>query len=272
MKTELILKSDVLDIIFENRNKAYGAYYLRKFYSSRLTKSLGLMMAGVIVLSAFTFIPNLKKQAKSDTEDTILAQILPEAKQPEKEPEKPKEQPPKKQDVPTVKYSDKIEIVPSNIDVKPIDAITDSVQIGNETKGGDPGAQPVVGGPTDGSDNGKGKEPAAEPKIDANTPIFTAEVMPEYPGGMSALRRFLEKNLSNPRDLEENETVSVKVRFVVGFDGKLKSFETIEDGGEEFNKEVIRVLKRMPEWIPGKTRGQSVSVYYTIPVKFVPAN
>ena len=72
--------------------------------------------------------------------------------------------------------------------------------------------------------------------------------------------------------MEDGEMVSVKMRFVVGYDGKLKSFETIQDGGEEFNKEVIRVLKKMPEWTPGKSNGQNVSVYYTIPVKFVAAN
>ena len=52
-------------------------------------------------------------------------------------------------------------------------------------------------------------------------------------------------------------------------DGKLKGFEVIEDGGAVFNKEVIRVLKKMPQWIPGKAEGENVSVYYTIPVKFV---
>ena len=96
--------------------------------------------------------------------------------------------------------------------------------------------------------------------------------MPSYPGGMDALKRFLQKNLTNPRDLEEGEMVSVKIRFVVGYDGKLKSFTTVQDGGEEFNKEVVRVLKKMPEWVPGKTKGQNVSVYYVIPVKFVPFN
>lgn len=271
MKTELILKSDVLDIIFENRNKAYGAYYLRKFYSSRLTKSLGLMMAGVIVLSAFTFIPNMKSKKGVElifASDYDMKKL--EKKPPE--PEKPKEQVvQQKQKSASVQFNQP-KIVPSYVDVPPITAITDTTRIANITVEGPANVDPVIGDPGDGTDIGKGKDPVTEPKIDANTPIFTAEVMPEYPGGMSALRRFLEKNLSNPRDLEENETVSVKVRFVVGFDGKLKSFETIEDGGEEFNKEVIRVLKRMPEWIPGKTRGQSVSVYYTIPVKFVPAN
>jgi periplasmic protein TonB len=72
--------------------------------------------------------------------------------------------------------------------------------------------------------------------------------------------------------LEDGEMVSVRIKFVVGYDGKLKGFTTVQDGGEEFNKEVVRVLKKMPEWIPGKTRGQNVSVYYVIPVKFVPFN
>jgi len=93
--------------------------------------------------------------------------------------------------------------------------------------------------------------------------------MPSYPGGTAALRRFLERNLGNPRDLESGELISVKVKVVVGYDGKLKNFELVQDGGTEFNNEVIRVLKKMPAWVPGKSKGQNVSVYYTIPVKFV---
>jgi len=63
--------------------------------------------------------------------------------------------------------------------------------------------------------------------------------------------------------------IAVKIKVVVGYDGKLKIFELVQDGGIEFNNEVIRVLKKMPAWLPGKSRGQNVSVYYTIPVKFI---
>jgi periplasmic protein TonB len=62
MNKELILKSTFLDILFENKNKAYGAYHLRKFYNNRLYKSLALMLSGVILLSAFTFLPKKKIQ------------------------------------------------------------------------------------------------------------------------------------------------------------------------------------------------------------------
>ena len=108
-----------------------------------------------------------------------------------------------------------------------------------------------------------------EPVVDILKPMEVAEIMPQYPGGMAALRRFLERNLSNPRELESGELISVKIKFVVGYDGKLKAFDVLQSGGEEFNAEVIKVLKKMPEWIPGKSKGQNVSVYYTIPVKFM---
>ena len=95
--------------------------------------------------------------------------------------------------------------------------------------------------------------------------------MPAYPGGFTALKKFLEKNLHNPVEMDEGEMVEVKIRFVVGYDGKLKDFEILEDGGNMFNNEVIRVLKKMPEWLPGKSNGEKVSVYFTIPVKFTAA-
>ena len=55
----------------------------------------------------------------------------------------------------------------------------------------------------------------------------------------------------------------------MGYDGALKGFEIVEDGGDEYNQEVIRVLKKMPRWIPGKSEGRNVSVFYLIPVSFM---
>jgi len=271
MKTELILKSDVLDILFENRNKAYGAYYLRKFYNNRLIKSLGMMLTAVVILSAFTFIPNRKAAVTAEGIETVYASI-PQPKEPIKAPEKPKEPAPAKQNAASVVYTNNPVIVPSSTPVDVLPPINDSVLISDQAQKGVPGNTAVVtepGNTGDGGGNGKGAEPVIEKPVDVNIPTGNPDVMPEYPGGMNALKKFLERNLTNPRDMDAEEVVSVRMRFVVGYDGKLKSFETVQDGGEEFNKEVIRVLKKMPEWIPGKTRGQNVSVYYTIPVKFI---
>jgi periplasmic protein TonB len=274
MKTELILKSDILDIVFENRNKAYGAYNLRKFYDNRLMKSLAIMIAVVTVLSAFTFIPK-KKIALDNNMFEVKTGYLPPAKEKTKETEKQKETAKaKEKPVNTKKDVANIVIIKDPKLADTIQTIKEKDKIGsvNITKpdNGNPGViEPLTG---DGGD-GKGKNPEpVKPAIDINTPVYEAEIMPSYPGGVDALRKFLQRNLTNPKDMEEGEEVSVKVKFVVGYNGKLQSFVTVQDGGEEFNKEVVRVLKKMPEWVPGKSNGQNISVYYTIPVKFVAAN
>ncbi len=135
------------------------------------------------------------------------------------------------------------------------------------TNSGPATVQPVTTGNT-------GPAETTSPVIDKTQPLdqSAVDVLPSYPGGMEALRKFLQRNLNNPEEMEEGESVSVKVTFVVGYEGKLKGFKITEDGGEVFNKEVIRVLKKMPDWIPGKANGENVSVYYTIPVKFTGAD
>ncbi len=267
MKTELILNSDILDIIFENRNKAYGAYNLRKFYDNRLIKSLGVMLVIVVVLSAFTFMPNKKEKPNEFEYITTQANIP--------QPDKKLETKARKEEFKVVQKPATTRIFPSNIviekdtsKVDKINAIQTNTEIGGKNVDEPGGDTPVNDNTIDGA-VGKGKITDVEPAIDINIPLETAEVMPSYPGGMEALRKFLERNLTNPRDLDEGEEISVKMRFVVGFNGKIQSFTTIQDGGQEFNNEVIRVLKKMPVWIPGKSKGQNVSVYYTIPVKFV---
>jgi protein TonB len=223
----------------------------------------------VLVLSAFTFIPK-KKAAVIDDGYVTKMISLPAAKEKVKQAEKPKaaQQPKEKT---TSQTWTKIVLVDNKEPIKPLATLSDTVAIASVTEIGKPGNLPVIATPGEGV-GGNGKDPETVKPIDINTPMLEPEIMPSYPGGINALRKFLERNLINPRDMEEGETVSVKIRFVVGYDGKLKSFVTAQDGGEAFNIEVIRVLKKMPDWVPGKSNGQNVSVYFTIPVKFVPAN
>jgi protein TonB len=276
MNKDIILRSDVLDIIFDRRNKAYGAYDLRKYYPGRLMKSLLLVFGGVLVLCAFRFLPEKEELV---TKEVVIPGPelgkLPE-KQKQKEPEPAKKEPVAKQKpAPSQIFVSNIKVVDAKKDstTKLVD-IT-NVAIGSVTNTTvNPGTTPVVVPVTE-PGTGTVSTPVvpAEPPFNPAQPISDPEVAPSFPGGMDALRKFLERNLTNPRDLEEGENISVKVRFVVGYDGKLQGFETVQDGGAEFNKEVVRVLKKMPEWVPGKTRGgKNVAVYYTIPVKFVPYN
>ena len=271
MNSNAILKSDVLDIIFENRNKSYGAYTLRKFYNNRLYKALGATLLLVITLCGLSFLKKEKVVENYLVADKEVAILKPPAAVPEK-PREPKAEPkpvtPKASApaTPTQVLASNIKITnnPSAPEIKDFD---DSKAIGDKEIKGTPGTPaPIIKTP-----EGPAVIAAPETVIDKITPMRSAEVMPEYPGGMAALRKFLEKNLSNPEELEEGKEVSVKIRFIVGYDGAIKGFETVEDGGRAFNNEVVRVLKKMPQWIPGKTHGENVSVYYTIPVKFTAA-
>ncbi|MCP9750296.1 energy transducer TonB [Ferruginibacter sp. HRS2-29] len=277
MNSEYILKADVLDIIFENRNKTYGAYALRKFYHERLYKAIGVTMAMALAVTALTFLPkgNMNNGKPVDMETTVLtlARDEPHDKPLEpKKPEQPKVDQPKPKDIQPVRSEQFTDNVVITKDEKHVDKISslDSAVISDVTNR-DPnaGTKQTVGVPSTpkpGDGGGEGKETVMV--VDKETPRPTADIMPEFPGGIPALRKFLEKNLQNPEDLEEGQSVSVKVKFVVGYDGRLKGFETTQDGGKAFNNEVIRVLKKMPDWIPGKASGQNVSVYYVIPVQF----
>ena len=267
MKTDSILQADLLDIIFENRNKDYGAYTLRKSYNSRLNKAMAIIFVSVALLCAFSFFHKHPVKDFLIVKDVIYSNPL--AKK-EIKPEKPIE----KQKLPTPQVKTAMQVLPANFKITSdpnVAAIPDFIEtsaIGIESVIGKAENNEAVTPSNSESNAAPEKTDMLAVPVDHITPLSSAEIMPSYPGGMEALRNFLEKNLTNPQDVSEGETISVKIKFVVGYDGKLKGFQTVEDGGTVFNNEVIRVLKKMPDWIPGKTKGENVSVYFTIPVKF----
>ena len=266
MNSETILKSDLLDILFDKRNKTYGAYILRKFYPNRIKTSLLIMFGMVIVFSAFTFLPDKKITAPMyDVKDGIVLAQQPLDKQPDIIKPKPKTS--TSSAAPQANFTDNMEIVPDKDSTKIFQNIS-KMTIGDTNYllmdgSGTEDAAPKGGG------TGETVMPKpAEPAAVSNEPTNNPDVQASFPGGEKELIRFLQKNLRSPRDMEEGETVEVRIKYVVGFDGNLQSFSVAKDGGEMFNSEVIRVLKKMPKWNAGKKAGQNVPVYYTIPVKF----
>lgn len=276
MNRNMILKTDILDIIFEKRNKLYGAYDLRKFYQHRLKLALAAMFITAALFSGFTMMPEKNKIAGpiyTPPEPTLKEVEIP--KDPQKKPEVPKRETKpavKPMSVNQKRFISNIVVAPKNTKTDSIFKVEPTDVIGPQTiVNADPGPflpQPVKPEPG----NGGGEKSIV--KIDNTTPMEGNEVdvLPSYPGGMEAFRAFMQKNLQTPGELEEGQTVSVRIKFVVDNNGKLKSFATVLDGGDAYNKEVLRVLKKMPDWIPGKAKGENVSVYHIIPVKFVPAD
>ena len=275
MNKNFILKADILDIIFEKRNKDYGAYNLRKFYPSRLKLALGFMFIIAITFSAFTLLPDKRKMVATliyDIPEPNIKKIEDKPKEQEKKTEVKKSET-KRETKPTPvaekKFISNPVVVDDNVKTDSIVNLLPEDKTGTTTVVTTT-TSPFLGTPVKTEPGNSGPD-LNTPKTDITTPRNpdAVDVLPSYPGGMEALKKFLEKHLQTPDELQSGETVSVRVKFVVGYNGKLQSFATVLDGGDAYNKEVVRVLKKMPDWTPGKAKGENVPVYYTIPVKFV---
>jgi TonB family protein len=95
------------------------------------------------------------------------------------------------------------------------------------------------------------------------------EQMPEFPGGMQKAMEFLGKNIKYPVAAQEAKIEGrVIVQFVVGKDGSISDVQTVRGVSPELDAEAIRVVSMMPNWNPGKQRGQAVSVKYSMPIMF----
>ena len=274
MITQDILKADVLDIVFDNRNKAYGAYTLRKYYNKTLVNALGIMLAlvAIICLLSFRFGKKPADNVRKEKPGIVISEVVLKKDELKKTEEKPMEQ---KQPIQQKKFdtqkTTEIKIVPDN-KVKPEDEVPDQAvletkAISSVTSKGDPGGTDVVIAKST-LNQGSGDNKSVEEKIDISNPVESADINPSFPGGMEALQNFLRRNLRTPDELEAGQRASVKVKFIVGYEGEVYGYEVTQSGGDAFDAEVIRVLKKMPKWVPGVYKGQNVSVYYVIPVKF----
>jgi protein TonB len=270
MKSEQILKADLLDIIFENRNKAYGAYSIRRAYPSHLKKAMGIMLLMVVIASLYVMSKPKKTGTYTPLDRDTLTVILDEVVQIEK----PKEQQPQSRTVeaqPPTKVDRPIEIVPDDKIIKhpPIDRTEpDDYVPGSEDKaavgeGGDKFVQGNVGDKTI-LTPGPPQAPApTEPTI-----LEHPDEAAEFPGGINAWMKYLQERLRVPDDMETGDRKTVKVKFVVNASGEVTDAVITVSGGKEFDKEVLRVIGRMPKWKPGKQRGKPVASYFTQPVTF----
>jgi TonB family protein len=95
------------------------------------------------------------------------------------------------------------------------------------------------------------------------------EQMPEYPGGMEELMKFLQRNVKYPKEAQEQgKQGRVVVQFVVNKDGSITDAKIVKSVDPQLDAEALRVVNAMPNWTPGKQRGKEVRTYFTIPVTF----
>lgn len=272
MDINKILSADVLDIIFEGKNKQYGAYELRKTYNKRLTKAL-LITAAIALLiflgSVFArFIGNNKSES-FDVKDTQLAEIKKNDAPPPPPPPPPPPKPPPPPEVNQVKFTPP-KIVKDE-EVKPeekIEEIKDDQKISTKTVESENKEQ-VVQAPVD----TKGTEVVEVKKEDDENKVFTkVEVEAEFPGGNASWGNYLRKNLNGDVAVEngaEEGTYTVVVKFIVSKDGSLSEITCASDPGHGMCAEAVRVIKKGPKWTPAIQNGRNVNAYRTQPIIFL---
>lgn len=276
MTPEKILQSDVLDILFEGKNKSYGAYELRRKYSNRLKVSLAGMLT-IIALITFSYLWATKHNENyiyiADIPDPHLTPVdIPKT-------DKPKEIPPAKSiqthQAKTVNYQ-LPRIVPDDQIQKPPMAIQDSVSHAvvddHSNDGNDVDDNQNLPGQHGDPQQGTITQDTIT-TIQSNEPsIFEkVEKMPEFPGGQAALIRFLQRNLPNP-ELEEGTSAIVKAQFVIDPHGNISDIQIIQSGGVELDDLVKKAIKKMPQWIPGEQNGKNVAVRFIQAVTFQGSN
>ncbi len=257
MKLDL-LNSQWLEIVFEGRNKKYGAYELRKSNSKTSTKAF---IIGAIVFAFLVSLPMLAKLIPDTSDDDAsLDKKIVTVKLPPKE--KPKENlpppPPPPPKVDQVKFVKPVVAKAEEVVEEPpkIKEIVDK-KLGAETIKGDPDAEltvePVGNGPKD--------------VVEEDNNIYNTagiELKPDFPGGMEKFYKYVGKNYQVPE--EEGLKGKVFVSFVVEKDGSLTDIKVIRDIGYGTGKEAIRVLKSCPKWNPGEQNGKKVRVLYSLPI------
>lgn len=271
MDTNKILSSDILDIIFEGRNKAYGAYDLRKSYNGRLTRALLYTAALALLIFLGTVFASVFKKKDSDrlvVRDTQLAEIKKDAPPPPPPPPPPPKAPPPPE-INQVKFTPP-KIVKDE-DVKPdekIEEIKDDQVISTKTVESENTKQ-VVQAPVE----DKGTQIVEVKKEDDENKIFNkVEVEAAFPGGEAAWRNYLQKNLNGsvPADNGAGEgTYTVIVKFVVSRDGSLSDISCENDPGFGTCQEAIRVIKKTKNWTPAIQNGRNVNAYRRQPVTFL---
>src|SRR5688500_16717004 len=272
MEINKILSSDILDLLFEDRNKAYGAYELRKSYKKRLT--IALMCSAAVALLALGGSLLASSLKKSEGKIQVRELTLEELKQEEEKKPEPPPPPPPKQEPPKVEMQ---KFTPPKIvkdeevkkeDIPPETKELETAKIDVQTQEGiEEVAAPAV--------IDEGKQVVEEKKEEDENKVFEkVEVEASFKGGEREWRKYLERNLEPNVPVENgaNEgTYTVIVQFIVDKEGKISDVKSLSNHGHGMEEEAIRVIKRGPDWVPAIQNGRNVKAYRKQPITFIVA-
>ena len=281
METGIILSSrEWCDLVFEGKNKDFGAYVIRTESTKRHNKAVLWTLIGTILfgLISFGFVKanqylEEKKLAEQGEQKVVLIDMSEETEEPKQdilEEEKP-EVLPEEEVLNTIQVTE-LQIVEDD-EVRPEDEIITQEEIIASTAA--VGATNFDQGTNDLNVTNTHPTDAVivEPKpVVDNKPeeIFkSVEQMPQFPGGEAALMKFLSSHINYPPMAAENNVQGkVIVQFVVDKTGKVGEVKVVRSVDKELDHEAIRVCQALPKFTPGRQNGRPVSVWYTLPIQF----
>ncbi len=269
------------DLVFEGKNKDFGAYVIRTDSPKRHNKAVLWTIIGAIIfgLLAFGFVKanqylEERRLAEQGEQEEVLIDMSQDAEEPE--PENERVEQPKPEVLPeevlkSVKVTE-LQIVEDDKVKKEDEIKTQDELKETETAFGQ-------------KDNEKGtedrnvtrtlkEEVVVEKKVEApkevKEEVFrSVEQMPQFPGGEAALMKYLQSHINYPPMAAENNVQGrVVVQFVVDKTGKVGEVKVVRSVDKDLDKEAVRVCKSLPKFTPGRQNGQAVSVWYTLPVTF----
>jgi protein TonB len=271
MDNAQLAKASLNDIVFEGRNKTYGAFELRRIYGRNVTRAL---VIGAALLALLVFIPAIAKMLEDRKPKEVLnlkenvlmdAPPLDETKPPPPPPP-PEAPPPPPPKLTTVKFTPPV--VKKDEEVKK-EEVPDQEELKDKTV-----ATVSVKGNTDAPDlsdlSGEGTKPVEE-VVETNKVYTYVEQMPALPGGggMGAIVSAIQKNVRYPAvDLRNQVEGKVFASFTVDENGDISDVKIVKGISSTIDAETIRSIKALPKFIPGKQNGRSVKVSFTVPVTY----
>ena len=280
MATQINLSSrEWCDLVFEGKNKDFGAYVIRTDSAIRHNKAVLWTLIGTIIFSllVFGFVKanqylEERKLIEQGEQKEVLIDMTNETDEPVSEPIE-QEKPEVLQEEESKTYqATELQIVEDK-DVREEDEIVSL----DERMQTDAIAGTVTNsnGSTDLNNfkehiNEAVVEPPAEPEAKKSEEVFrSVEQMPQFPGGEAALLKYLASHINYPPMAAENGIQGrVIVQFVVDKTGKVGEVKLVRTVDKDLDNEAVRVCKSLPKFTPGRQNGQPVSVWYTLPVTF----
>ena len=279
MATQVNLSSrEWCDLVFEGKNKDFGAYVIRTESTKRHNKAVLWTLIGTIIfgLIAFGFVKanqylEEKKLAEQGEQKVVFIDMTNEADEPKQEIIEQKKPEVLQEEVLKTYTATELQIVEDK-NVREEDEIVSQ----DERMQTDAFAGSVTN--TEGTTNlNNFKEQINEVVIEEKEPVadkpaevfISVEQMPQFPGGEAALLKYLSSHINYPpMAAESNIQGRVVVQFVVDKTGKVGEVTVIRSVDKELDREAVRVCKSLPKFVPGRQNGQPVSVWYTLPVTF----